>query len=250
MAKFIYKWQVKSEYWNPMFKFISYLGNIKNYCKWLFLHRFIPLRKKTFLYSGRKYRYFIHPYNQTWNNERCVEIPIIWNYLSQYDPTRILELGNVLSHYFQVFHDIIDLYEEKPTTNIINQDIVNFHSKKKYDLIICISTLEHIGWDDKPCDPGKPLLSITKIRSLLSPDGLAIFTIPIGYNPNVDVLLYNKGIFTRVEYLARVSKDNEWMKTSQDQAHICKYGYPFSWANAVAIAYLISNPAALKKQEI
>ena len=31
----------------------------------------------TFVFAGHVYRYFRHPYNATWRNERAVEIPIV-----------------------------------------------------------------------------------------------------------------------------------------------------------------------------
>jgi len=51
----------------------------------------------------------------------------------------------VLSHYFAVKHDIVDKYEIAPS--VVNEDLVNFKPGKKYDLIVSISTLEHVGWD-------------------------------------------------------------------------------------------------------
>ena len=87
--------------------------------------------------------YFYYPYNATWRNERVVEIPVIINVLSK--NKKILEFGNVLSHYFSVNYDILDKYEK--AKGIINKDIIKFKPNKKYDLIISISTLEHVGWD-------------------------------------------------------------------------------------------------------
>ena len=50
--------------------------------------------------------------------------------------------------YYKFEHDIVDKYEKKK--GIINQDIVDYKPDKKYDLIISISTLEHVGWDETP----------------------------------------------------------------------------------------------------
>ena len=45
----------------------------------------------------------------------------------------------MLSYYFQVSHDILDKYEI--VEGIINEDVVDYKSSKKYDLIISVLTL-------------------------------------------------------------------------------------------------------------
>jgi cyclopropane fatty-acyl-phospholipid synthase-like methyltransferase len=51
---------------------------------------------------------------------------------------------------------------------VINEDVVNFKSKKKYDLIVSISTLEHVGWDEKPM---KIPRAIENLKTLITPQG-------------------------------------------------------------------------------
>src|SRR5713101_4756266 len=66
----------------------------------------IPLlSKKSFEFQGHRLDCFYHRYNMTWAGERCVEIPIAKSYLDQYQAGDVLEVGNVLSHYFPVQHD-------------------------------------------------------------------------------------------------------------------------------------------------
>jgi cyclopropane fatty-acyl-phospholipid synthase-like methyltransferase len=36
---------------------------------------------------------------------------------------------------------------------MINEGVVDFHPSKRYDIIVSISTFEHIGLDEKPKDP-------------------------------------------------------------------------------------------------
>jgi hypothetical protein len=82
-------------------------------------------------------------------------------------------VGNVLSHYFSVNHDVVDKYEK--AEGVINRDIIDFHPSKEYDLIISISTLEHVGWDEDISDhkilhdPSKILRAIENLRGLLAP---------------------------------------------------------------------------------
>jgi hypothetical protein len=73
-------------------------------------------------------------------NERIIEILIIKDYLKLYK--NILEIGNVLNHYYKCNHTVIDKYEIGD--NIINCDVLNppcFPSCSMFDLIISISTL-------------------------------------------------------------------------------------------------------------
>ncbi|TAK16890.1 MAG: hypothetical protein EPO37_07710, partial [Nitrosarchaeum sp.] len=77
-------------------------------------------------------------------NERSVEIPLAIDMLKKNNGKNILEIGNVTSNYCNIPHIVVDKYEKE--TNIINQDVIDFNSKAKFDLIISISTLEHVGW--------------------------------------------------------------------------------------------------------
>ncbi|MBN1677269.1 MAG: hypothetical protein JW880_01895, partial [Candidatus Thermoplasmatota archaeon] len=114
-----------------------------------------------FSLQGTKYRYFIHRHNTTWKNERCVEIPIVRKILDEYQGKTVLEVGNVLSHYFAVGHDVVDKYEASP--GVVNQDVVDFRPGREYDLIVSISTMEHVGWDEDPREKSKILGEPVKI---------------------------------------------------------------------------------------
>ena len=70
-------------------------------------------------------------------------MPIIWEEVKKHEAQRILELGNVLSHYYPVHHDIVDKYEK--SSGVSNVDIRDFDTSKDYDLVVSISTFEHIG---------------------------------------------------------------------------------------------------------
>lgn len=127
------------------------------YCK-----IFKSLNKFTF--KGEKYKYFCHRYNDSWGNERSIEVPIVKKIINNYHCEEILELGNVLSHYFKICHDVVDKYEKGE--GVINQDVVDYNPFKKYKLIISISTLEHVGWDEEPRDPKKSFLCVEKHERL------------------------------------------------------------------------------------
>jgi len=183
---------------------------------------------ETFTFEGGTYNYFYHKYNTTWRNERSVEIPIIWKIVKGHhnQQKRILEIGNVLSYYFDVNHTIVDKYEK--VEGVINEDVVNFQSPKKYDLIVGISTLEHIGWDmgDRPRNPMKILQAIENLKSYLASSGKMVVTLPLGYNRIMDKLLNNSKIkFTKQYYLKRISRNNKWKEVDWNECRGVKYDF-------------------------
>lgn len=202
-----------------------------------FAHKYF--KNRTFNLNGQKYNYFYALYNFTYFGERCVEIPIIWKLLEK-NRGKVLEIGNVLSHYFPITHDVLDKYEV--AANVINRDIISFNPKKNYDLIVSISTLEHVGWDEKVKDPQKIIRAIAKIKTLLSKKGFAAVTLPIGYNPYLDKILASQRskIFYKFYCLKRVSKDNTWKQVSFKKIQNAKFNSPYPFANAILIG-IISN---------
>jgi hypothetical protein len=182
------------------------------------------VRTKTFRFDGKEYEYLYHPYNRTWKNERGVEIPIFRELLLQHQGKRVLEVGNVLSHYFPIHHDVVDKFEV--SSGVINRDIVEFVSEQKYDLIISISTLEHVGWDEQPREPAKLLQAIHHLRSTcLTPSGKLVASLPIGYNHYFDDLISSgQSPFTTQHFLKRISNQNYWVESDWEQCRDVPYG--------------------------
>ncbi len=192
---------------------------------------------RSFTFQGQGYRYFYHVYNMTWKNERAVELPIVWRIVKEYRGKEVLEVGNVLSHYFNVGHDILDKYNKAP--GVINQDVVDFHPSKKYDLIVSISTLEHVGWDEEPREPEKVLQAIENLKSLLASNGKIVVTLPMGYNPELDNLLRQGKInFTNWSYMKRISRDNRWKEGEWKDIRDAKYLGPFLGTNGLVIGII------------
>jgi SAM-dependent methyltransferase len=154
-------------------------------------------------------------------------VPIIWKMVEENREGRVLEVGNVLAHYFLVSHDVLDKYEGNE--GVINQDVADFQTSKKYDLIVSISTLEHVGWDEFPRAPQKILCAIDNLKSILTPGGKIAVTIPLGYNPVLDGLLSNgKTPFTRQFFMKRVSRDNQWEEADWTDVADSKYNFYIS----------------------
>lgn len=198
-------------------------------------------RHKTFLVLGNTYRYFDTV--KTWHGERAVEIPIVMDMMRKYQGKNILEIGNVLSHHVKLEHDVLDKYEI--AEGVTNADIVDFTSEKKYDLIISISTLEHVGWDEKPRDDTKIPRSIDNMKTVISSRGGTIMiTVPLGYNPTLDKLLKDGTIqFSKQYHVIRISKGNEWREASWEDVLAAKYNTPMPFANGLFIGIIEIEPS-------
>lgn len=193
----------------------------------------------SFTFRNKEYKYFNHVYNHTWNNERRVEIPIIWEIIRDKNSANILEIGNVLSHYFSINHDVLDKYEKAPS--VINEDVATYKPKKKYDYIISISTLEHVGWDEAKKDKMKIIQAFKNLRTMLSHKGKIIFTIPLGYNPYMDDIIMNGRLNLNEQYyMRRISKDNLWEESKLNKGTRILYNSPFPLANGIIIG-IINN---------
>ncbi len=195
--------------------------------------------EQPFMFQGKKLKYFYHKYNTTWRNERAVEIPIVWDKVKNFQGT-ILEVGNVLSNYFPIQHDIVDKYEK--ANGVTNEDVTEISTSKKYDLIVSISTLEHVGWDEDPRkqfalnEKQKIAQSVDKLKTLLNPMGKIVATVPVGYNPNLDTLLRNNQTgFDKIFCLKRVSKDNRWVEAQWKDIANSKFNSPFPFANGLVV---------------
>jgi hypothetical protein len=186
----------------------------------------------TFVLGGKRYRYLWHPYMATWRTERAVEVPVAWDRVRNTDPASTLEIGNVLSHYFPTAHTVVDKYERAP--GVINEDVVSFSPDRPYDLIVSVSTLEHVGWDEKPKDPAKVLRAIDRLRGLLTDSGELVFTVPKDWHPELDTYLSEGRIpLAKRLCLKRISADGRWAEVDPRELEEIRYDTPFPYANGV-----------------
>jgi hypothetical protein len=170
----------------------------------------------SFVVGGKTYDYFHHSYGLTYQNERAVELPVVWDIVQAHQGQRILEVGNVLSHYFRFEHVTVDKYEW--ARGVLNADVVDYQPEERYDLIVSISTLEHVGWDEAPRDPEKVVAALQNLDRLLAPGGTMVITIPLGYNPDCDRIFWERVVpVSRTHYLARIAEPNTWAEVSREQ---------------------------------
>jgi SAM-dependent methyltransferase len=116
-----------------------------------------------------------------------VEVPVAQALVDQHAPDRVLEIGNVLAHYRPQEHQVVDKYEQAP--GVLNRDVLDLEGLGEFDLIVAISTLEHVGWDESPREPTKAARAVSALRCLLAPGGLLAITVPVGYNAAFDAVL-------------------------------------------------------------
>jgi hypothetical protein len=140
----------------------------------------------SFELGGDRYEYLHHRHNFTWLNERAIEVPIGARAVAAAPAgARVLEVGNVLGHYGTARpRDVLDKYERGP--GVVNSDVLDFRPADRYDLIVSLSTLEHVGWDEEPRDPERAVAAIAHLRELLAPGGTLLATVPVGYHPELD----------------------------------------------------------------
>lgn len=188
----------------------------------------------SFPFGGKRYDYFFHPYNYTWDNERAVEIPLALEYLALHRGGRILEVGNVLSHYVRADWDIVDKFERE--NGVIPADAATFCPEEPYDLVISISTLEHVGFDDYPRDPALIPQAVANLTAhCLRPGGRMVVTVPVGYNPHLDRLLFEGGLGeNRLRFLKRTGR-YAWREASVDEVRGTGYATEFIEAGALAV---------------
>lgn len=189
---------------------------------------------RQFDFNGEKYTYLNRWHNLAWANERSVEIPICFGAFNDIRSSSIisykgeltgkiyhkpiLEIGNVLKNYYPYFtHEVIDRDE-------LGTDLYTHKFTKKYDLIVSISTIEHME---------DPVKAIEIIRGLLNEGGKAIITMPMGFRLVHLYSLYCR--FSEVYYMERQSWRNEWM---QGQRQWIPYGYKYPAANAIMIGVI------------
>jgi SAM-dependent methyltransferase len=205
--------------------------------------------RDTFRYDGADHAYLHHRYHYTWLNERAVEVPLAGAVLDRAlaegtDPARVLEVGNVLAHYRPVRHTVVDKYEQGP--GVRNVDVADLDLPGRYDLVLAVSTLEHVGLDEDVLDPEKPARAIDRLVSALAPGGRLWCTVPVGYNPELDRRLREDGLgFTRLTALRRLDRANRWAQVPVEDVWGIGYDRLLYTAHAVVVAeYVRAAPAS------
>lgn len=194
----------------------------------------------TFIFNGHEYEYLKHKYNHTSENMRTAEVPIVQaaikKTLSRKPRAAILEIGNTLAHYGRVAWPVLDAIEKSNAA--INADIMTWNPERRYNLIISISTLEHIGFGkyaDLTAEKATPQGIIERVRSWLAEGGYAVVTVPLGFNPAWDEAL-RYPLPGTTAYFMRRTTGNEWEQCDLDTAFMALEREDKSrWGDAFAV---------------
>ncbi len=155
-------------------------------------------------------------HNKTWRTSRTIEVPIVRDLVKR-SGSRILEVGNVLQNYYEIHHQVLDRWDT--TGDAIHEDAATLRTREPYDLIVNISTLEHIGQDEPERDPAKACRAVEKLLHNLAPGGTMVATFPLGYNSALDKGLREQTLpFNHYQYMEQVSRFNRWSEISSEEA--------------------------------
>jgi len=191
-----------------------------------------------FEFDGVRRPYHYATYNLTWLNERAVELPLAFEVVRR--GGRILEVGNVLAHYGEGGHEVVDRYEQAP--GVRNIDVLSLEPGRDWDRIVSISTVEHVGVDDEPRDPARAIEAVRLLAGRVAAGGELLITVPVGYNPVLDAALA-AGEVDGVELraLRRTGPGPRWEQA--DPAQVTGGGYGYDYADKTARAVLVARLA-------
>ena len=183
-----------------------------------------------FKINNTVFEYFYHLYNDTKNNERCVEVPIGFYFLDMFENSSIIEIGAVMPYYSSVtFHrvyDIIDSYE-----NCIRDDLTKINFSFYGLNVLSISTIEHIGKGDYGLEVNDEI-GINFLKKIINESKNYLITFPWGYNKNFDSkILQNNIDFILIK---RISEFEWKIDDTKDISNI-QYNNPYSYGNSVIL---------------
>lgn len=179
---------------------------------WVLLNLLSPLWVSKYEFQHQKFKRF---------NERPVELAFVFRKITEIYPKNILDVGtgtSALPHLMRncgslvTATDNIRDYWPSGASNrhyyVLNDDICNTHLGNMFDLITCISVLEHIEDSD---------VAVRNMFSLLKPGGHLLLTFPYterGYVRNVYELpgsTYGQGEPYITQSYSRMELD-KWLK--------------------------------------
>lgn len=136
-------------------------------------------------------------------DERVVEYPWLFGRLSV-GPGIVLDAGSILNHEYLVNHPKLDdkkltiftlapedqAYWPRGISYVFGDLRKTFFADEAFDVVVCLSTLEHVGFDNtmlytsntakKENDPEACLEVIAELRRVLKPGGVLFLSVPFG----------------------------------------------------------------------
>lgn len=146
-----------------------------------------------------------------------------------------------MRQYMRSEHVVVDKYEHRGGN--LNIDILDYHPQEYFDLILSLSTLEHIGREgaeltgDDLFDGAKPARALSHLRRLLNPGGRLVITVPRGWNPWLDAAMDDGSFACQEHYWLKRDAQNYWTETTDEDARSLKFDTPYHFANAIYVGY-------------
>lgn len=185
--------------------------------------------------GGQEYPYLV----PTEGHERDIEMPWGRRLLAR-ARGRTLEVGNCTQRIWPDLprRDIVCQYDELGGTQTVHrEDICYFDRGVRYNLIVSLSTFEHVGNEYGPYIDSKAIEAVTHCMRLLAPRGRLAFTIPCGFHGALERwVVDHRDDWRSLALMVRVSDDNEWVERPVEE-HAC--GYPGGWGCAGKILMVV-----------
>lgn len=162
--------------------------------------------------------YFDHPYNDTKNCERAVEIPLAFNYLD-WIAGDVVEIGAVTCYYRPASHIVIDPVDAYATKKALSQDCT-FKNLN----VLSISTIEHLGFGDYVPEINYGL-AFNELYRIVMESKTCFITWPIGYNKIFDSQVKaNYSLFNYFFYEKISDHPKRWSKSESIKCFDYQYG--------------------------
>jgi hypothetical protein len=195
-----------------------------------------------FEFAGERHRYLFHRYKWTWLTERAVEVPIARSFVERHAADRVLEIGHVLGHYGPQEHTVVDKYEQAP--GVLNRDVFELDDLGRFEAVVAVSTLEHVGWDEEPRDRGRSAASLHAAQRSIAPGGKLLVTVPVGYHPGLDEAIQSGEFrFASARALRRRQFGPHWDEVEPDSVWGTPYDFLLYSARAVFVGVIDGPPA-------
>ena len=169
-------------------------------------------------------------------NERIVEYPVIWRWLM--DQGRVLDFGCATSrmplYLANLGYEVhgLDLRPypwQHSNLSFFQANIFDWQPPHPYDMILCISTLEHVGlgaYEGDIVEERADFKALQRLHDWLAPDGQLLLSVPFGQTTeNSMYRVYNHAqlqavtqsfITKEARYFRRV-QDNEWASATVEE---------------------------------
>ena len=176
------------------------------------------------LYESEGMTYLNHVYNNTHKNERCVEIPLALDFITEHPD--YVEVGAVLPYYGYTTDQVIDPFDDlgNDKRRLQDCDLTGLN-------VVSISTLEHIGKEDYGNQEINTHEAFEGLKQIISQAKNYFITIPVGYNKVLDEDI--DWILDELNCYGLVRRNNlieppKWEKVDPVTHLAYHYNYPFS----------------------